>query len=72
MRFFPFADTGPYADLLADGAAEDDRLLVRLRRRDGVLGPVRGLVQIDLAAGTLTGELAAPDPPDQAATNHGG
>lgn len=64
LRFFPDADSGPYADLVADGEAAGDRLDLRLRRRDGALGPVRGLLQIDRADGSrVTGPFAAPPPP---------
>ncbi|MFO7608920.1 MAG: protein-disulfide reductase DsbD family protein [Candidatus Krumholzibacteriia bacterium] len=65
LRFFPDADSGPFADLIADGEAEGDRLDLRLRRRDDALGPVRGLLQIDRADGSrVTGPFAAPAPVD--------
>ncbi|MBE0567566.1 MAG: hypothetical protein IH621_16545, partial [Krumholzibacteria bacterium] len=70
LRFFPDADSGPYLDLVADGEAAGDRLDLRLRRKDGALGPVRGLLQIDRADGSrATGPFAAPTP---ASDNPGG
>ncbi len=69
LRFFPDPDSGPYRDLVADGEAAGDRLDLRLRPRDGAIGPVRGLLQIDRADGTrLTGPVAAADTADTADT----
>ena len=73
LRFFPDADTGPYEDLLADGETDGERMRLRLRRRDGNLGPVHGLLQIVRSdGGVLTGPFAAPARPTAEHTNHGG
>ncbi len=58
LRFFPFENCGPFVDLLSDGEATGERMLLRLRPRDGGVGPVRGLLQIEWPDGTLvTGPL---------------
>lgn len=58
LRFFPYEDCGPFVDLLKDGEGAGERLWLRLRPRDGGVGPVRGLLQIERPDGTLvTGPL---------------
>ena len=58
LRFFPYEDCGPFVDLLSDGEATGETMRLRLRPRDGGVGPVRGLLQIEWPDGTIvTGPL---------------
>jgi DsbC/DsbD-like thiol-disulfide interchange protein len=53
LRFFPYENCGPFVDLLHDGEAAGEHLRLRLKTREGGVGPVRGLLQIERPDGTL-------------------
>lgn len=53
LEFYPAADCVRLVDLIADGAAEGDRLRLRLRPDPEKPGPVRGILHVKLSDGSV-------------------
>jgi len=60
LRFFPGDDCGRLVDVPADGEVRGDVLRLRFVPVAGMVGPVRGLLQIETDDGLLTGPLELP------------
>lgn len=60
LRFFPFDDCGRLVDLPADGEAQGDLLRLRFVPTGDEIGPVRGLLQVEIDDAVLTGPLVLP------------
>lgn len=52
LEFYPAADCGLLVDLIKDGVGSDGRLVLRLRAKDGQVGPVKGILHQQLSDGS--------------------
>ena len=52
LEFYPAADCGLMVDLITDGVGSSGRLVLRLRAKDGQIGPVKGILHQQLPDGS--------------------
>jgi DsbC/DsbD-like thiol-disulfide interchange protein len=52
LEFYPDHDCGLLTDLIADGVSRSDHLVLRLRPKDGQVGPLKGILRPQLTDGS--------------------
>lgn len=62
LEFYPARDCGLLVDLIKDGVGENGRLVLRLRAKDGRIGPVKGILHQQLIDGSKRNWLLEAHP----------
>ena len=62
LEFYPAGDCALLLDIIADGAVDADRLILRLRATDGHLGPLKGILNQKIHGGSVRNWLIDAQP----------